>query len=154
MSTVQVIVDLSNFRLEKGVVTGQIWLTVDGQAFPEPGWNDFAVVVLGWWTEAIADLLDGAPYRELLFMDGPYLAAISGSRLGEGRIRLLGDEDPKPPATHIIDLSQLAEQANRAGQEVLQFCLAQGHDDPDVGTLSATLERLRITRSRTPPRSA
>jgi len=154
VSKVQVTVDLSTFRLERGVVTGEICLTIDGQAFPEPGWNDFAVVVLGWWTEAIAELLDGAPYRELLFMDGPYLAAISASRLGEGRIRLLGDEDVKPPATHIIDLSQLAEHVDRAGREVLRFCLVQGHDDPDVATLSANLELLRITRSRTPPRSA
>jgi len=56
----------------KRTITGHLFVQVGDFFFPEKGWDDFVVVVLGWWIEN-AILLDG-PVVEVdnLFMDGPY----------------------------------------------------------------------------------
>ena len=144
MSTVQVIVDPATFRLDQGVVTGGLWLAVDGQAFPEADWNDFPLVVLGWWAEAVADLLNGGPSRELLFMDGPYLAATAATDSGRCAIRFLRGDEVKA-ATSDLDMALLAQQVEIAGREVERFCRSQDHNDRDVVVLGANLERLRVT---------
>jgi hypothetical protein len=61
-----------------GTITGPIWLRHDGYderraGFPEPGWSDFPVVVLGWWLTALGALRSGAATQATcLFMDGPF----------------------------------------------------------------------------------
>src|SRR5213595_3106402 len=60
-----------------GSITGAIWLHADDIAFPETDWNDFVVVVLGWWTNEAAALIAGGKTRgELMFMDGPFSVSI------------------------------------------------------------------------------
>src|SRR5713101_7412311 len=46
--------DTQSFQLSRqsGNVTGVIFLEVEGSAFPERGWSDFPVIILGRWTDA------------------------------------------------------------------------------------------------------
>ena len=58
----------------QGPATGGIWLVTGGSEFPRAGWNDFIVVVLGWWSSAILRLLENNSGMERVhFMDGPLL---------------------------------------------------------------------------------
>lgn len=51
---------------------------MDDVAFPEQGWNDFVVVILGWWTSEAAALIAGTKTSgELMFMDGPFSVSIT-----------------------------------------------------------------------------
>ncbi len=46
--------DLQTFdqSRQSGNVTGVIFLESQGRAFPERGWSDFPVIILGWWIDA------------------------------------------------------------------------------------------------------
>jgi hypothetical protein len=54
-----------------GAITGVVAIRLGEVCFPEGRWNDFIVVVLGWWARQAAALRAGDPAR-LVFMDGPY----------------------------------------------------------------------------------
>ena len=32
-----------------GLITGEIYFEENNNYFPEKGWNDFTVIILGWW---------------------------------------------------------------------------------------------------------
>ena len=60
-------------------ITGNICFKVQNRWFPEPAWNDFVVIALTWWTDALLKINRvpaGAVY-EFAFMDGPYLVRFS-----------------------------------------------------------------------------
>ena len=54
-----------------GVVTGVIVVRCGEAVFPAPGWNDFPVIVLSWWTAECRKLFSGETAR-CRFMDGPF----------------------------------------------------------------------------------
>jgi hypothetical protein len=61
-------------RSSKGVVTGAIWVRCNGIEFPEKGWNDFVIRVLGMWCES-AMLLNSQHMKrpvDFPFMDGSF----------------------------------------------------------------------------------
>lgn len=66
--------DLQSFRQsrEGSNVTGVIFLELQDGAFPERGWSDFPVIILGWWIDALLQL-EVPTRREVQwrFMDGP-----------------------------------------------------------------------------------
>jgi hypothetical protein len=65
-------------RSDTGSITGTVWMRMDEIAFPEPGWNDFIVVVLGWWTNEAAALIAGTKTSgEFMFMDGPFTVSVA-----------------------------------------------------------------------------
>ncbi len=56
-----------------GSITGLVFWRVNGHGFPDDAWNDFVILVLGWWTTAIIHLLTGTTKTETMdFMDGPH----------------------------------------------------------------------------------
>lgn len=56
-----------------GPATGDVCITLNGEAFPSDGWNDFLVPIYAAWTNALARLLRGSTVSERVsFMDGPY----------------------------------------------------------------------------------
>jgi hypothetical protein len=56
-----------------GSIVGPIWLQVADLNYPEPGWTDFPVALLGAWLQAVLNIHGGRQQRaECYFMDGPY----------------------------------------------------------------------------------
>jgi hypothetical protein len=65
-------------RSQSGSITGTIWLKIEAAEFPERTWNDFVVVILGWWANEAAELVAGTKTRgEFMFMDGPFSVSIA-----------------------------------------------------------------------------
>src|SRR5689334_16473746 len=65
-------------RRSSGSIIGHIWTTIEDWSFPNQGWNDFPVVILSWWSEALLTLSAGENDRaRFSFMDGPYFFEIS-----------------------------------------------------------------------------
>ena len=76
---------------QSGNVAGVIFLESQGRAFPERGWSDFPVIILGWWIDAWLQL-EVPTRREVQwrFMDGPYVATLSkaaGAALRSSQVR-------------------------------------------------------------------
>jgi len=56
------------------LITGIVFFDFGSFQFPEPdwNWNDFIVVIMGWWLSDLMHLLKGESAEiKLLFMDGP-----------------------------------------------------------------------------------
>ena len=69
-------------------VIGEIYLKIGDFFFPEEGWNDFVVVILGWWQKNIMNIKNdriGTVY-EFDFMDGPWF--MKGKKISEYTIGL------------------------------------------------------------------
>lgn len=63
-----------------GSVVAPLWLEVGDVAFPEAGWFDFPVPVLGWWIQALRSMVASTSDEALLrFMDGPFEVRVTGS---------------------------------------------------------------------------
>jgi len=71
------IVPDSFVQMSSGQITGVIYFQFGEKAFPAPEWNDFVVVMLCWWLEAVVQVVDGIKeMAELWFMDGPFYVRI------------------------------------------------------------------------------
>lgn len=60
-------------------ITGGIYFSYNDQCFPEKCWDDFVVVILGWWHKALLNLIRSprnGVVEEFLFMDGPFLVKV------------------------------------------------------------------------------
>ena len=119
MPTVSVILEPATLQVGSGgVVTGVLHFAVEGVAIPGPGWNDLAVVVLGWWCEALYSA--GEKHAvSLQFMDGPH------------QVRLLCGPAKQHPKVHRsralwdidgADRREVACQVVDATDRVLEFC--------------------------------
>jgi ParB-like nuclease domain len=70
MEPFYLVVDPDSLELSRGSITGKIHISNATCTFPEPEWNDFVVVVLGWWLEAAAEVSGRQGTEGLLrFMD-------------------------------------------------------------------------------------
>ncbi len=133
-------VEIDEESIEKsanGSITGSIWLQMDDAAFPEQGWNDFVVVILGWWTNEAAALIAGTKTRgELMFMDGPLSVAISAE--GE-RWKLECNRRQRSGRTlehrATVEVSDVAAALIRAADAVLQRCEKERWKSSDIEEL-------------------
>lgn len=67
----RVVVDPSSLtQAAGGAVAGQLHVETDDLCFPDDGWWDFPLVVLGWWLTTLRTA--SASDFELRFMDGPF----------------------------------------------------------------------------------
>lgn len=142
-------VELGNNDLtlnDSGLALGEIWLRVDGVAFPADGWADFVVVVLGWWADAAAELIAGnAGPIEVNFMEGPYRARL---RLSEGGWNLDLVERGRRVLvlrSALVDGQLLSKSIIEASESVLEACLKNGWLSTDTARLEAAVRRLRAS---------
>ncbi len=73
------VTDLSSLRVRSpGPAIAGVWLAVGASAFPSLGWTDFIVVILGWWADALTQILrDKTSHAKVHFMDGPVMVELS-----------------------------------------------------------------------------
>jgi hypothetical protein len=144
VSAFQIIVEPSSLEVHKnGSVTGQIWMMLDGQPFPEPSWNDFALVVLGWWCHTVSDMapIQGAE-GEMRFMDGPFLVNVLVDT--EDRLRLVAHTyNARAPVACLPHVDEVRRELVAAGKIVLEFCDLHGIDTDDVRVLRSGVTALQ-----------
>ncbi len=131
-------------RHASGSITGVVFWTVNGQNFPDDTWNDFVIVVLGWWTTAVVRLLDGTSVSETMdFMDGPY--GVVCNRVGKSvecqfverrtEMRLL--------ASWSGGTRELGCAIFQAVKSILRACHERGWADADIQLLENRVNALR-----------
>ena len=119
-------------------ITANIYVLVAGNAFPEAGWNDFALVVLSWWYEGlVAAGLGRSKSITCSFMDGPFSFEFRDADLDQWRlITKSGD------AT-LISLEIARDEVVAAFQRTAQHIQNPVHVDFVVGdsALAASLRQ-------------
>jgi len=127
-------------QAKSGAITGPIWLRHEGIEFPERGWSDFPVVVLGWWLRNAAELASGAKTALCSFMDGPFEFSISTEASGLYQVQLaerrVGGKSVLSEFT--VDATALHSALRTAVATVLGECNRRGWTGPDVEDLRAS----------------
>jgi hypothetical protein len=112
-------------------VSAGLWLKVDGQAFPAEGWNDFVVLVLIEWADALLGLLNREDQGfDVRFYEGPYYARLTV--VSPGSCQLLLVEDKLPPrevGQFTVGIQPLAEGVVQAARIILETCKDNGWTD-------------------------
>jgi len=135
---IEIVVDTSALqRSSSGSITGALFVRMDGIPFPDDGWSDFPVVVLGWWVDAVHRLLGGlSEEEELDFMDGPQSLVLKrrddgavaiGCRTGQSGLQL--DHET------VVPESTLRDQVVKAARVVVATCERNGWQGSDVRNL-------------------
>lgn len=132
-------------RSSSGRITGAISASLGARWFPDESWNDFAVVILGWWIDALLTLLDRKSGKvEWLFMDGPYRIDVAMNDADSLSVQLVctGLRD-SVVASGSTSPETVLTQLEAAGRTVLDGCDARGWVSDDVEDLRSALKRLR-----------
>jgi hypothetical protein len=137
---VEVVVDTEKMsRGGMGSITGPVFLRFEGGAYPQEGWNDFPVVILGWWLQGIASFLnDGSQSFLGRFMDGPYEFTVR--RLTSQKAEVSWRSCAAPPTT--VDIPLLLQSMAAAGASVAHACRCNRWGSPDVDTLELAIARV------------
>lgn len=123
-------------RSTKGSITGSLYAELGTFVFPDRGWSDFVVVLLGWWLEALYRLVDGNRTAELEFMDGPYAMRVTAVDLSTCSLECV----QKARAAIVlskasVDVVQLMKETERVAAQVVRACEARGWQSADVDAL-------------------
>ena len=135
----KIVVEPKSFYVAKsGAVVGEIWLRLESPplAFPQDGWTDFPVVVLGWWLHEVEALIQKASIEaRCLFMDGPFEFALNGSgevRMGERRAEKAIEIGSFP---YRVSVEEFWKSLTVAAGSVIAECHARGWSSGDIDTL-------------------
>jgi hypothetical protein len=142
---IQLITQLKTIKFRTaGPAIGGIWLATTGLAFPMEGWNDFIVVVMGWWLASILRLLRASSASEIVhFMDGPYAVEISEEHSGVLRFRLfVGPKGGREVAFGEADLRRFARDLASQALHLLEECRSQKWWSPDAAAVAHHLQDL------------
>lgn len=125
--------------------TADIRLQIDGIHFPDPHWNDFAVVILGWWALALSRLTRGESTTEqLYFMDGPYFVQVALASNGNLQFQAFrrGLEEPEARATGEEPMIQFVRQLVSQSRQFLKMCKQQRWWSEDAEVLKSSIAAL------------
>jgi len=125
----------------RGAITAVVYLDFGAdQQFPVAGWNDFVVVVAGWWLAALEELAGASREAKLRFMDGPYWIAATRDS-DTVRLRCTEDRSGAEASGELVtSWEEFRREVRRLADDAFQACANQGFQSPD-------LEKLRPARS-------
>lgn len=119
-----------------GPVTGPIWTRVAGTDFPESGWPDFPVALLGGWLTTLSELEHGDPQPAVLhFMEGPYgLEVVRSGAVWS--LRALENDDDLITETTVDSLDEILAPVRQAASRTLAACREHGWNSSDMRYLA------------------
>ena len=128
----------------QGPAIGGIWLVTGASEFPRAGWNDFVVVVLGWWSASILRLLGNNTGRERVhFMEGPYAVEVSKAQPGKLQLRMFaGASGGREVAVGEADIKRFVSELATQSRELLDECRLREWWSPDAEALASHLHDL------------
>ena len=131
-----------NELVKRRLVSGPIWLEMDGQAFPVDVWSDFPVVILGWWLSNLKPLVTNQSMScECLFMDGDYRFNVTVQKRGDWVVTFIRDEldGEKRLLEKEVDPQALIYEVVSAAKTVASLCRRNGWESSDLTTLETEL---------------
>lgn len=151
MSELSVLVEIASLRVRSnGPATANIWFVINGREFPRGRWNDFVVVVLGWWVVGLLNLLrDTSTHETMRFMDGPYAVEVSKTSSGLLQFRAVEGASRNievaigEGAAHSFVLELISQS-----REVLDACRRVSWWSSDAEILESSVNALEKESSR------
>lgn len=100
-------------------------------SFPEEGWTDFSIVVLGWWLEEVLSLRNGSKKDVILrLMDGPYeIVLIPITESVWSAMALDRSRGTRVHGRFAVSATQIILSIYNAGLDALSACRAGGFWD-------------------------
>jgi hypothetical protein len=145
MSLAALIVEPNSVKTRKGgPATGNIWLEINGAGFPKQHWNDFVVVLLGWWVNALLRLIHGArASQEVHFMEGPYAVELTKAASGTLQLRAFECATPtKEIAAGEVAIGPFITGLIAQSRELLDVCRELAWWSKDADELESSLNHL------------
>lgn len=137
--------------VKRRLVSGPIWLEMDGQLFPNDEWYDFPVVILGWWLNNMRPLvLNQATRCQCPFMDGPYRFDISTQKQADWLVSFIRDDldGEKCLLERAVDPLTLTSKVLTAATAVADLCRQKGWASEDLTTLEKEIQEATLAVSR------
>jgi hypothetical protein len=129
-------------RSTKGSITGNLYVELGTFVFPDRGWSDFVVVILGWWLEALSRLIDDNRVAELEFMDGPYAMRATAVDLSTCTLECLQKAGAAIVLSKAsVDVAQMFRETQQVAAQLVKACDARSWRSPDVDALKKLLTR-------------
>jgi hypothetical protein len=131
---------------KRRLVAGPIWLEIDGQGFPGEDWDDFPVVILGWWLSNMKLLITNqADNCECRFMDGPYLFEVRAQKPGHWVVTFIRDDldGKKYLAEEEIAPPEMISEVLSAAETVIDLCQQRRWESDDLVTLEKEAEEVK-----------
>jgi hypothetical protein len=132
-------------RRPSGTIVGPIWIASDtlGAAFPEVGWSDFPVALLGAWLPAFRRLVARGQAAECYFMDGPYHFTVTAALGDDWRVACFEHREGPTASNAVAEWKtsprEFIDSAIAAGRRILGHCDARGWWDDDTDRLRTAL---------------
>jgi hypothetical protein len=129
----------------RGSICGQVWCEAGTLAFPEPHWTDFSIVVVSWWLEAAADLIEGRRRNaDVSFMDGPYMVHVFAKHRDSWQADFVERRIAGAQVIHQFDFTPdpFIRSLIACSDGLLQECSAKGWESADVDSVILQRERL------------
>ncbi|KEQ18658.1 hypothetical protein [Endozoicomonas numazuensis] len=141
------IVQLKSESLSKsdfsGEITGVIFFSLGSFQFPEQGWDDFAVTIMGWWLRALIDLKTGASEEEkLLYMDGAFSVMVEKRSTSICCLHFIKGDTQVLKTMDLYPLSDLADSFLSTAQQLYSACLDHQWISDDIDLLKERIEQL------------
>src|SRR5262245_7151666 len=137
----RIVFDPRTLRQSKmGSVTAIVYFDFGAdRQFPVADWNDFVVVIAGWWLEALQAVERGQVEAELRFMDGPYW--ITAIRAGASlQLRCIEDRGSAAKSYEAsVDAEEFRRELMGFVRDVAAACVAAGIQSPDLAPLKRFL---------------
>jgi hypothetical protein len=124
-----------------GSITGVIYYDFGaGRQFPETDWDDFPVVILNWWIEALEQVGEGSESVKFCFMDGPFwMTAVPE---GEDNLLLSCVEDRRDVGIRfevLVHQGDLRRELMKVARSVSSACASAGIESADLNELRTRL---------------
>lgn len=122
-------------RSSYGSITAPLYIEITDYQFPEKGWSDFVVVVLGWWVESMLKIVSGSTrIAEFRFMDGPQLIRLTMEDSNNAKLefinRKLADEKIEKVAS--VYINEIVSELLSVSKQVINSCEQLGWESDDL----------------------
>lgn len=125
----------------RGPATAGIWLITESGAFPAAGWDDFVVVILGWWARALLTTIRSNGVRgRVHFMEGPHVVDVAISS-GILHFKLISRD--REVGTGETAVSPFVSALISQSRKVLHECRSREWWSADADTLESLLGDLK-----------
>jgi hypothetical protein len=143
----QIVVMPETFQLESKHVIGVIYFALDTEyAFPDTKWDDFVVVILGWWMEAGLMLLTEQERSvTLYFMDGSFHVSLEAETKEVWKLECVERFTGRTEIQHSTTIDSnifLREVADAAAKTVKQ-CRLMNWKSSDLKILISKIDHFR-----------
>lgn len=126
---------------QAGPVSGELWFDFGTVQFPDTGWRDLVVPVLGWWAPLARSVRHSRHGAKFVFMDGPFEIVARPSRSDHLRLEcFVARRYGQPTQAHEVPSTRFEAEVLSAATLVLRECRERGFASPDVDVLAAHVE--------------